>query len=80
MPVPEYLRDASYKGAKRLGHGEGYKYAHSYEGHFVDQDYIPCEKDYYQPTENGYEATIRKRLEEWKRRRQESPPGKDSAV
>ena len=79
MPVPEYLRDASYKGAKRLGHGQGYKYAHAYEGHFVDQDYIPCDKDYYRPTENGYEATISKRLEEWKRKRRESPGGKNSA-
>src|SRR5207253_9966679 len=38
LEVPEHLRDAHYKGAKRLGHGEGYKYAHDHPGHFVAQE------------------------------------------
>ena len=72
MPVPDHLRVGSYPGAKRLGHGQDYKYAHSYEGHFVEQDYVPCDKEYYKPTNNGYEAIIRKRLEAWRRRKRES--------
>src|SRR5437899_8395525 len=51
LAVPEHLRDAHYKGAKRLGHGEGYQYAHEGEGHFVVQDYLGAVKSYYEPTE-----------------------------
>lgn len=75
MPVPDHLRVGSYKGAGRLGHGQDYKYAHSYDGHYVEQDYVPIDKEYYRPTENGYEATIRKRLEAWKKRKRESQGG-----
>lgn len=71
LPVPEYLRDASYKGAKRLGHGHGYKYAHQYADHWVDQDYIPCDRIYYEPTEQGYEKEIKARLDELRRRRKQ---------
>ncbi len=71
MSVPDNLRVGSYSGAKRLGHGQDYKYAHSYEGHFVEQDYVPCDKEYYNPTNNGYEAIIRKRLEAWRKRKRE---------
>ena len=53
--VPNHLRDKSYAGAERLGHGEGYKYAHNDDSHFVTQDYIRIKKDYYRPTEFGYE-------------------------
>lgn len=41
--IPQYLKDSSYKGAKKLGHGIGYKYPHNYEGHFVEQQYLPDE-------------------------------------
>lgn len=61
--VPNHLKDASYPGAKILGHGEGYKYAHNYEGHFVKQKYIPKKARYYEPTDIGYEAKIKQRLE-----------------
>ncbi len=44
IPVPEHLRDASYKGAKRLGHGQGYEYAHDGKDHFVAQDYLGVDK------------------------------------
>jgi putative ATPase len=60
------LGDAHYAGAKRLGHGEGYKYAHDYAGHFVSQDYLGAEKNYYQPTEQGVEKKIKERLEKWR--------------
>ncbi len=59
--VPEALKDASYPGAKKLGHGEGYKYAHSYDNHHVKQDYTRNKKKYYIPTNMGYE----KRIKEW---------------
>jgi putative ATPase len=63
LPVPEHLRDSSYAGAKRLGHGEGYKYAHDYPQHFVAQDYLGVEKRYYEPTEQGVEKKIKERLQ-----------------
>ena len=61
-PVPAYLCDAHYKGAAKLGRGIGYKYAHDYPNHYVEQQYLPdAYKDmtFYEPTENGYEQTIR---------------------
>ena len=61
--VPVHLKDASYAGAKQLGHGQDYKYAHNFEGHFVAQEYIPEKKIYYEPTEMGFEKEIKKRLE-----------------
>jgi len=66
LAVPEHLRDTSYKGAKRLGHGEGYKYAHEYPEHFVVQDYLGAEKHFYEPTEQGVEKKIKERLEKWR--------------
>ena len=66
LAVPEYLRDGHYKGAKRLGHGEGYQYAHDYEGHFVPQDYLGADKRYYEPTEQGVEKKIKERVEKWR--------------
>jgi putative ATPase len=66
LAVPEHLRDASYKGAKRLGHGEGYKYAHEFEGHFVPQDYLGADKRYYEPTDQGVEKKIKERVEKWR--------------
>lgn len=59
--VPTHLKDASYHGAKRLGHGEDYKYAHDYEKHYVKQEYVAGGKKYYIPTDIGYE----KKIKEW---------------
>ncbi len=61
--VPEALKDTHYKGAEKLGHGKGYKYAHNYPGHYVKQEYVPCRKKYYEPANIGYEAKIKERLE-----------------
>ncbi len=66
LPVPEHLRDASYKGAKRLGHGAGYQYAHDHPDHFVVQDYLGSDKRYYEPTEQGVEKKIKERVEKWR--------------
>ena len=60
--VPVHLQDSHYKGAAKMGHGAGYKYAHDYPNHYVEQQYMPSElKDrvFYNPTENGYEQNIR---------------------
>jgi putative ATPase len=59
--VPIYLRDAHYPGAKELGH-VGYKYAHDYPNHYVDQQYLPDElvgRVFYEPSDNGYEKNIK---------------------
>lgn len=48
LEVPEHLKDSHYPGAKKLGHGKGYKYPHDYDGH-VEQDYLPKKKKYYNP-------------------------------
>jgi len=66
LEVPEHLRDASYRGAKRLGHGAGYQYAHDHPGHFVAQDYLGADKRYYEPTEQGVEKKIKERVEKWR--------------
>jgi len=66
LPVPEHLRDASYRGAERLGHGQGYEYAHDHAGHFVAQDYLGADKHYYEPTEQGVEKKLKERVEKWR--------------
>jgi putative ATPase len=66
VAVPEHLRDAHYQGAKRLGHGVGYKYAHDYPDHFVPQEYLGADKRYYEPTEQGVEKKIKERVEKWR--------------
>jgi len=63
LPVPDHLKGTGYAGAERLGHGKGYKYAHSFEGHRVDQDYIPTSRIYYRPTDPGYERSLKARLD-----------------
>jgi putative ATPase len=70
--VPKHLRDANYPGAAKLGHGTGYKYPHNYKGQWVGQEYMPEKKLYYEPKEVGLEAEIKRRLEEWRRRRKDS--------
>lgn len=66
LAVPEHLRDAHYKGAKKLGHGDGYKYSHDYEGGYVPQAYLPEGRRYYEPTDHGLEKRIRERLDFWR--------------
>jgi putative ATPase len=80
LPVPQALRDASYAGAKRLGHGQDYQYAHDFPGHFVAQDYLGAARRYYEPTEQGSEKKIKERLEKWRSqieavRGKDAPPG-----
>lgn len=66
LKIPTHLMDAHYKGAAKLGHGEGYQYAHDYPKHYARQQYLPDEiKDevFYRPTEMGYEAQVQKHME-----------------
>lgn len=62
VPVPMHLRDKHYAGAKRLGHGQGYQYAHNAENAVVQQEYLGVEREYYRPTPRGFEATLAERL------------------
>lgn len=70
LPVPAHLQDAHYKGAERLGHGEGYQYAHSSKDGWVDQDYLGVDRSYYRPVDRGFEAGLKQRLDELRSRRQ----------
>ena len=69
VPVPMHLRDANYPGAKRFGHGEGYKYAHDYDEGVAPQEYLGVDKTYYEPTDHGREAQLKERLERFRRLR-----------
>ena len=65
QPVPLHLRDSHYQGAKKLGHGDGYRYAHDFAHGVASQQYLPDElagTEYYRPTERGNEALLTKRL------------------
>jgi putative ATPase len=66
LPVPAHLRDGHYAGAKRLGHGEGYQYAHDFAGHYVPQDYLGESRRFYEPGDQGVEKKIRERVEHWR--------------
>ena len=73
LPVPLHIRNAPTKLMKELGYHKGYKYAHSFDNHFVDMQYLPEElkdKIYYFPTDIGEEEKIKKYLEKiWSERR-----------
>ena len=71
--VPSHLRDAHYKGAKSLGHGEGYDYPHGHPEGWVAQQYRPAElegRTYYEPSPHGDEPEVRRRMDD----RQEPTP------
>ena len=70
LPVPTHLQDAHYKGSAKLGHGVGYKYAHDYPNHYVEQQYLPYElngKEFYHPSGNGYEVKIKEHMQKLKK-------------
>ncbi len=65
LPIPSHLQDAHYKGSAKLGRGIGYQYAHDYPNHYVEQQYLPYElsgREFYTPSENGYEVKIREHM------------------
>ena len=72
LPVPLHIRNAPTSLMRELGYGEGYKYPHDYPEHFVEEEYLPENlrgRRYYHPSEQGFEAEIRKRLEYWRKKR-----------
>ncbi|MDP9292266.1 MAG: replication-associated recombination protein A, partial [Verrucomicrobiota bacterium] len=66
LAVPSHLRDSHYKSAAKLGHGADYKYSHDYEGAYVPQAYLPEGRTYYEPSELGFEKTVKERLDHWR--------------
>ena len=66
IPVPRHLRDAHYKSAQRLGHGQGYQYAHDAPGGIANQDYLGVDKTYYTPTDRGHEQAMAAYLAKFK--------------
>lgn len=68
LPVPLHLRNAPTKLMKNLGYGKEYKYAHSFKGNFVEQDFLPDkikDKSFYKPQNNPTEEKILERLRQW---------------
>jgi putative ATPase len=72
LPVPRHLQDAHYAGAKRLGHGAGYEYAHNADGGVAAQDYLGIEREYYRPVDRGFEKELASRLAAIRARLRES--------
>jgi putative ATPase len=62
LPVPVRLRDAHYAGAQQLGHGVDYQYSHEAPSGVAAQDYLGVDREYYRPTEHGFEAKLAQRL------------------
>jgi len=71
--VPIHLMDSN-RDAKGFGHGEGYLYPHSFQGHFIPQQYLPNHlvgKQFYKPSDQGYESQIANRVEAWRKEQAE---------
>jgi putative ATPase len=62
IPVPVHLRDSHYAGAKKLGHGDGYRYSHNEPDGIADQDYLGVDRVFYEPGERGAEGRLRERI------------------
>jgi len=81
LPVPLHIRNAPTNLMKALDYGKGYKYSHDYKDAFVSQEYLPealRDRQYYIPTERGFEKIIKQRLEKWrniKKTQHSSPKG-----
>ncbi len=74
MPVPLHIRNAPTKLMEDLGYGKDYKYPHDYPDHFVEEEYLPENlkgRIYYHPAEQGFEKEIKRRLEYWRRKKNE---------
>jgi putative ATPase len=78
-PVPLHIRNAPTKLMHELGYGEGYQYAHDYDGAYVPQQYLPDAlrgARWYEPTESGYEKTVKERMEWWEKIKRETGEGR----
>lgn len=82
LPIPTHLQDAHYKGAAKLGRGTGYKYAHDYPNHYVEQQYLPYElngREFYKPSGNGYEVRIKEHIRRLKEEARKAEASKTEA-
>jgi putative ATPase len=76
LAVPKHLVNAAHRRMRHHGLGVGYRYPHDYEGGDVEQQYLPDEladRRYYEPTEEGWEAIVKKRMDELMERREKGP-------
>ncbi len=64
VPVPRHLRDSHYRGAQKLGHGDGYQYSHNSSEGIAAQEYLGIEREYYRPVPRGFEKELQERLRE----------------
>ncbi len=74
LEIPDQLLNAPTDLHEEMGHGRGYRYPHNFSGNYVVEDYLPDElrgRRYYEPSENGYESEIKKRLQRWRSEREE---------
>lgn len=74
LPVPLHIRNAPTSLTKGLGYGKGYKYPHNFPDSYVEEDYLPENlkgRIYYEPTDHGFEAEIKNRLEKWRGKKRE---------
>jgi putative ATPase len=72
LPVPLHLRNAPTELMEKLGYGKGYKYAHDFPDHVVEQEHLPKElggSKYYFPSDSGEEKQIKQRLMQWDQKR-----------
>ncbi|MBI2360023.1 MAG: replication-associated recombination protein A [Deltaproteobacteria bacterium] len=72
LPVPLHLRNAPTELMEKLGYGKGYRYAHNFPDHIVDQEHLPPElkgRRYYSPSDSGYEKTIKERIKGWEEKK-----------
>ena len=73
MPVPLHIRNAPTSLMKDLGYGKDYQYPHDYPGHFIEEEYLPENlkgRIYYRPTDLGFEREVKKRLDDWRKRKE----------
>lgn len=68
IPVPIHLRDGHYPGSQRLGHGQGYQYSQASNEGIAAQDYLGVDREYFQPTDRGFERELATRWEEIQKR------------
>ncbi len=82
LPVPLHIRNPVTGLMKELGYGKDYKYPHEFPYHFVDEEYLPDNlkgRRYYLPTDFGFEKEIKKRIEWWRKKKEELRKDKNSS-
>ena len=81
-PVPLHLRNPVTGLMRETGYGKGYKYAHDFPEHYVEQQHLPeslKDRRYYEPGDQGFESEIKSRLDKWRKARSEARTGEEPA-